>query len=751
MRRECTKPRPARSARGVALGLAVGFLIAAPLAAQEYHPPSFALNVVPSVVLGLGEYQGREVSLFGVSADLSGLKNLSGPLLAGGRLGISRHGFRNVSPGFTTLSLLGSAGVFFSETPSLAFVGELAAGVRIGFSDATGLDAGLGLLTELGVDSAFGDLLRIGIRGGYHYWLGHYHGITLALTGSLAFGTREDAEEDRRPATRTQPDLVEGQQGDSDGDEPGDDGEAEVADSDEQDEAAAQTVARRSDDNVAVTALELDRVFPVFYKYYNGNPVGTIEIRNESRRTIRDIEVRFNVPGYMNAPRVVEGPEELLPTRQAAIPFTALFADSIMNVTTATVATAEISVTYTADGERMTLSFNETLDIADRNAMTWDDDRKAAAFVTPNDPALQIVARGAASVVSESGYGLVNEPLRYAMGVYEALRAYGLQYVVDPNTPFVEYSAREEAIDYLQFPGQTIQVRGGDCDDLSICYAAALHAIGKNAAFVTVPGHILAAVDTGLTPQEARREFSRVEDIIIQDEKAWIPVEMTILSEGFLRAWDQGAKQWREYDARDEARLYPISAAAEIYVPTGLRDDYYRPTPADTEEVSRAYRSQMNRYIDREILPQVARLQDQITRSDNDPRYINRLGVLYARYSLNDRAQVQFELILEQEPRHVGALVNVGNLNFLQSRFELALEHYERARSVAPDNPAALLGVARANHELENYGSASRAYEQLKERDPALADRFAYLDFRGEDAARAAAMSRVTDVVIWEE
>ena len=726
--------------------LAVLALIAMPLAAQEYGPPSFAVTAVPSAIVTLGEYQGREVRLLGVGADVSALKGLGGPFLVGGRLGISRHGFRNVDGGFTTLALLGGGGFHFSERPSLAFVGELAAGLRLGMSDATGADLGLGARAEFGTDSAFGNNFRVGARLGYEYWLGQYHGITLSLTGAFAFREQGERETQVEPAGPTRPKPAQQADGSAAADPA--DGPAVTG---EESGAAARTAVVHSDEFVAVTSLNLARVFPVFYKYYNANPVGSIEIRNDSRKILRDVQMQFNVPRYMDSPRTVEGPASLSPAQSASIPFTALFANTIMDVTTDTVATAQITVSYTVDGARKSLVLDETLNIANRNAMTWDDDRKAAAFVTPNDPALQVVARGAAGVVREAGYNLVNEPLRYAMGVYEALRAYGLQYVVDPNTPFTEFSAQEYAIDYLQFPGQTIQVRGGDCDDLSICYAAALHAIGHDAAFITIPGHIYAAVNTRLTPAEARREFSRADDLIIQDDTVWIPVEMTILGEGFLRAWEQGAKQWREYAARGEAVLYPVSAAAEVYIPAGLRDDYYRPTPADPVEVSRAYRSQMNRYIDLEILPQVAQLQDQITRSNNDPRYINRLGVLYARYDLRDRAQTQFELILAQDSRHVGALVNLGNLHFLAARFEQALLYYDRARAAGPDNEAALLGVARANHELENYGTASRAYEELQERNAALADRFAYLGFRGDDAARAAEMARVTEVVVWEE
>ena len=720
---------------------ALPLFLPATLAAQEYGPPGFLITLVPSGIIGLGEYQGRDVGVIGGAASLSVHKGLGGPLLVGGRVGVSRQGFRQISDSFSTISLLGSTGLYLSERPSLAVVGEFAAGLRIGSSDTTGLDAGLGLVAEFGADSAFGDRFRLGARLGYEYWIGQYHGIALSLTGAFAFRPERDADTRDGPSLRETPAAGEERINDSESPESSDPDAA----------ASAPGSAVRSDGVISVSALNLSRIFPVFYKYYNEQPVGSVEATNESSEPVRNVEVQFNVPRYMDAPRTVAGPSQLLPGKSATIPFTALFADTIMTVTTDTVATAQLTLSYDHRGQRRSVSMDEALRIANRNAMTWDDNRKAAAFVTPNDPALQVIARGAASVVRDAGYHLINEPLRFAMGVYEALRIYGLQYVVDPNTPYTEYSAQEEAVDYLQFPGQTIQVQGGDCDDLSICYAAALHAIGHDAAFITIPGHIFAAVDTGLSVQEARREFSRLDDLVVHEDAVWIPVELTILEEGFLRAWQQGAKQWREHSALGQAELYPVAGAAAVYEPAGLRDDYYRPTPPDSEELGRAYSAQIQRYIEREIFPQVARLQEQIAASNNNPRHINRLGVLYARYDLADRARIQFELILENNPRHVGALVNLGNLHFLAGRYEQALSFYERGLEAAPGSTSALLGIARANHELENYGNAARAFEELKSLDPALADRFAYLEFRNEEASRAAATDRVWDVVVWVE
>lgn len=80
-----------------------------------------------------------------------------------------------------------------------------------------------------------------------------------------------------------------------------------------------------------------------------------------------------------------------------------------------------------------------------------------------------------------------------------------------------------------------------------------------------------------------------------------------------------------------------------------------------------------------------------------------------------------------------------------------ALGYYERAERQDPENPKVLLCVARTNHELENYGLVRRSYEKLKTIDAALADQFAYLDFRGDEASRAADASGVKELVIWDE
>ena len=95
------------------------------------------------------------------------------------------------------------------------------------------------------------------------------------------------------------------------------------------------------------------------------------------------------------------------------------------------------------------------------------------------------------------------------------------------------------------------------------------------------------------------------------------------------------------------------------------------------------------------------------------------------------------------------ALINLGNIQYLDGKYQDALSFYQRAQKITPNMPTLLLAMARANHELENYGVAKVAYDQLKTADPKLAARYAYLDLKGSEGTRAADIAGVQDQVEW--
>ncbi len=502
--------------------------------------------------------------------------------------------------------------------------------------------------------------------------------------------------------------------------------------------------------HVGLKNVKFYDIFPVFFKYYDTHPVGSVVVKNISDKDVKDVTVSLYVKQYMDTPKVCAKIGVLKGKEEKRVDLKALFTEKVLEITEGTKVAAEVMVKYSYGGKEYRGSVAETVRLYDRNATQWDDNRKAAAFVTAKDPAVLKFSKNIAGLIKGKGSRAVNKNLRMAMGIHEALSLYGLSYVVDPKTPYKDYSKNKQAVDFLQFPRQTLEYRAGDCDDLSILTCSLMEAVGIETAFITIPGHIFMAFSLDMSASEARKSFLRADELIFGEGKVWVPVEVTMIGGGFLKAWQEGAKEWREAVAKEVAGFYPMHKAWKVYEPVGLPGTSDVSLP-DRDKIEIAYLNEVTRFIDRQIYPRVAKLQGEINRSGGAPRSINKLGVLYARYGLYDRAKREFNRILKKDSSYVPALINLGNLYYLSGDIKGALKYYNRAYKIEPDNAKVLLCVARANHEIENYGTVREVYGKLKAINPDLAMRFSYLDLRGEEASRAASMAEVKEVVIWEE
>jgi cytochrome c-type biogenesis protein CcmH/NrfG len=165
-------------------------------------------------------------------------------------------------------------------------------------------------------------------------------------------------------------------------------------------------------------------------------------------------------------------------------------------------------------------------------------------------------------------------------------------------------------------------------------------------------------------------------------------------------------------------------------------------------DVIGAYLETLAGFVDREVTPEASRLQEQIRTSQNDPRVVNKLGVLYARYGLLDRAIEQVSSI---GGSYTPALVNLGNAHFMRGSMAEALSSYTLASQREPGNAAALLGLARTNYEMGNQTEVRELYARLKALRPELASQFTYLQPEGEEASRAADATRTRGTPVWDE
>jgi len=128
-----------------------------------------------------------------------------------------------------------------------------------------------------------------------------------------------------------------------------------------------------------------------------------------------------------------------------------------------------------------------------------------------------------------------------------------LVYVADPRA----------SVDRVQFPHETIKLKGGDCDDLSVLFSCLFESIGIQTAFVDYKSdsgvsHVNIMFNTQLTPEHAglitsndRKYYLRRNDQ--NKDEVWILIEPTSLT-NFNLSWETAAERF-QIDAIDKFGL----------------------------------------------------------------------------------------------------------------------------------------------------------------------------------------------------
>ena len=484
--------------------------------------------------------------------------------------------------------------------------------------------------------------------------------------------------------------------------------------------------------------VKLDSIFPVFRAFYDEHAVGTVQVKNTSARPLTDVRLSFLIKQYMDAPKECARIASLAPGESRAVPLYALFNTSILAVTEPTKAIAQIDASYrNADGTVAQGGTTAAVSVFDRNAMRWDDDRKAAAFVSPKDPWVLDLSNNVTAMVKDLRNPGVDRILQTAMAFHDALRVYGLAYTPNPTTPYSYTSAHPEVVDFLKFPRQTLSYRAGDCSDLSILYASLFESVGIETAFITVPGHIFMAVGLDLTAQEAAAKLPDSDQLIIRDGRAWLPIETTMRDKGLLDAWREAAREWRQGQADGSAAFYPVRAAWGTYPPVGLPADATSPQMPAQDLVRLAFSAEVSQRADQELAAIVAPLEQAIQK-DPTARAYNSRGIAYAKYGRLDRAEGDFQAALHARPDYVYALVNLGNLATLRSDPQAAYDFYRRAVAAAPGDAHALLALSTAASALGRNDEAEQALASAREIDPKLAQSYGAPGQSGGSSTRAA-------------
>ena len=200
-----------------------------------------------------------------------------------------------------------------------------------------------------------------------------------------------------------------------------------------------------------------------------------------------------------------------------------------------------------------------------------------------------------------------------------------------------------------------------------------------------------------------------------------VPVETTLVDQGFLKAWQTAAAEWREAKAAGTASFFTAREAWQMYAPAGFAGTQSSAIPA-RERVVELFNGELEAFRGAALGPREKELLGQLEK-DASPARENQLGVLYAQFGLLAKALGRFENAVSRAG-YLPAMVNAANIYSIQQDYVRAQEYLRRAQQLEPDNARVLIALAFSLFQSGNESDAKSTYERGSRIDPTLASRY---------------------------
>ena len=299
---------------------------------------------------------------------------------------------------------------------------------------------------------------------------------------------------------------------------------------------ALNTIQERS---VKFLAVDIEKqIYPTFYEAYIDSPFAIGRVVNLTDKPVL-IKPSTKIEG-MNSD-FVQSPAVTIKTRDTlAIPFYAIVPDYYSKQK------AEISQVYftlATSGEEPDDNFQ--LPILINGVNSWDGSVKNLRYFIRKD--LDYSMSFSKNILSQNKNTF--DTLNYSVSQF-----YKAKLIFNNLVSRIVYTADPRAsTEYVQFPNETIKLRGGDCDDLSVCYSSLLESVGIETALVDYKNtneirHVNILFNTNLRPDDAKLITENDTKYFIRknennEDEIWIPIETTSLTD-FDSAWEIGAEKF---------------------------------------------------------------------------------------------------------------------------------------------------------------------------------------------------------------
>ena len=265
--------------------------------------------------------------------------------------------------------------------------------------------------------------------------------------------------------------------------------------------------------DIDVTIDKADFIMPAVHRVYaNPNALNgkyylfKAKITNKNNRTLEDVTVRYQVPGYIEwTELVVSG--QMFPGQTLVVPCYPKFDDKITEKTTESAEKAQIEISWDGASKDDIIEEEFAFKLTNRNeyvytgvkaeeissyADIYDNNDLIACFVTPNDPIVKYYTQNLQEKLMRGENASVSmkpeDGVRFLANIYEGTRKSGMVYSGTKGIP----QSTEDVKSFVQqvrLPREVITGNTGLCIELSCLYASVLSAAGLDPIIYLVPGH----------------------------------------------------------------------------------------------------------------------------------------------------------------------------------------------------------------------------------------------------------------------
>lgn len=431
-----------------------------------------------------------------------------------------------------------------------------------------------------------------------------------------------------------------------------------------------------------------DSALPVFMNAYRTCPLGNISIRNNQGAEVRNVHISFRAGKYTASTYESASIPLIKKYGVIEVPLYSDFSAEILRFSENGKISGEIVIDYEFLGKKLQAVQNAVISVYNRNAFVWSDSTGLATFISPETPEIMEFAKYVAGIARNNFYTGMNRNLQMAAAMTEALRISGIRYNQDKTTPYKDFHSTDK-VDYIQYPLQTMNLSGGDYDDMGILLASCLESVGVPTGYLPLDDDFIVLVGSGVRPGAEGNSFGNVSGLIVDEENVFFGISMKNLEKGFSVARNSASKSIAAALSSEEGNYEytNVHAAWEVYIPCAFSENgayFEKPgSGAITKSFTAAVQDYMNTDL-AEVLTHARKSGDS-----------NKIGAVLLRLGRYSEAKAEFNKL-----NTASALNNLATVYMIEKNYSAAASTYKRVLAKDPSNRIALKGLDNANAKL---------------------------------------------------